>query len=98
MPSRPTATWEISVTRPSAPASTTPSGRASMTACALRVGMASACHAVLGSGGLVEAQRGGRREVEALGPAVDRDRDPVVGQGGELVGQPPGLVAEEPGG
>ena len=48
--------------------------------------------------GLVEAERGRGREVEALGPPVDRDRDAVVGQGGELVGQPPRLVAEQPGG
>ena len=46
----------------------------------------------------VEAERGGGREVEALGAAVDRDPDPVVGGAGELGGQPPGLVAEQPGG
>ena len=38
----------------------------------------------LGAGRLVEAERGGGGEVEALGPAVDRDRDPVVGEGGQL--------------
>ena len=48
--------------------------------------------------GGVEAHRRGRREVEALGAAVDRDAHPVVGQRRDLVGQPPRLVAEQPGG
>ena len=46
----------------------------------------------------VEADGGRGGQVEALGAAVDRDPDPVVGQRGELVGQAPGLVAEQPGG
>ena len=50
-----------------------------------------------GAGGGVEADGGGGRQVEALGAAEDRDRDPVVGQGSELLGQAPGLVAEQPG-
>ena len=45
----------------------------------------------------VEAHRRGGGEVEALGAAEDRDRDPVVGQRRELVGQAPRLVAEQPG-
>ena len=46
---------------------------------------------------LVEAQRGGGGQVEALGAAVDRDRDPVVGERGEVVRQAVRLVAEQPG-
>ena len=45
----------------------------------------------------VEADRRGGGEVEALGAAEDRDRHPVVGQRREVVGQAPGLVAEQPG-
>ena len=45
----------------------------------------------------VEAHRRRGGQVQALGPAQDRDRDPVVGERGELGGQPPGLVAEQPG-
>ena len=52
----------------------------------------------LGAGAGVEADRRGGGEVEALGAAVDRDPDPVVGERGQLGGQPPRLVAEQPGG
>ena len=52
----------------------------------------------LGPGRGVEADGGRGGEVEALGAAVDRDPHPVVGQRGDLGGQPPGLVAEQPGG
>ena len=48
-------------------------------------------------GGGVEAEGGGGGEVEALGAAVDGDADPVVGQGGDLGREAPGLVAEQPG-
>jgi len=48
-------------------------------------------------GGGVEAEGGGRGEVEALGAAVDGDADAVVGQGRDLGREAPGLVAEQPG-
>ena len=48
-------------------------------------------------GGGVEAEGGGGGEVEALGAAVDRDADAVVGQGRDLGREAPGLVAEQPG-
>ena len=51
----------------------------------------------LGAGAGVEADGGGGGQVEALGAAVDRDPDPVVGERGELRGQPVRLVAEQPG-
>ncbi|EGJ78545.1 putative two-component sensor [Streptomyces sp. Tu6071] len=44
----------------------------------------------------VEADRGGRREVEGLGLAVQRDADDRVGEGAGLLGQAPRLVAEDP--
>jgi hypothetical protein len=52
----------------------------------------------LGAGGGVEADRSGGGQVQALGPPVDRDRDPVVREHSHLVGQSPRLVAEQPGG
>ena len=54
--------------------------------------------AALGPGTGVEADGGRGRQVEALGGAVDGDRDPVVGERGQLGRQAPGLVAEQPGG
>jgi DNA-binding transcriptional MerR regulator len=46
--------------------------------------------------GLVETDRGSGGQVEALGTSPDRDPHPVVGRGGQLAGQPPRLVAEQP--
>src|SRR5690606_35887851 len=46
----------------------------------------------------VETYGGGGGEVQALGLSVDGDPDDGVGEGAGLLGQPPGLVAEHPGG
>src|SRR5215211_3400828 len=52
----------------------------------------------LGAGAGVEADGGRGGEVEALGTAVDRDRDPGVGQRRQPGGETARLVAEHPGG
>src|SRR3546814_634771 len=44
----------------------------------------------------IEADRGRGGEVETLRLAVDRDRDAVVGECGQLGRKAPGLVAEQP--
>src|SRR5207253_1289206 len=49
-----------------------------------------------GAGGGVEADGGGRREVEALGPPVQGYPDPQVGRVGQVAGQPVRLRAEQP--
>ncbi len=51
-----------------------------------------------GHGRGVKADRSGGSKVKALGPAVDRHRDRLVGERGEAGRQAPGLVAEQPGG
>ena len=91
------AAAETRVTCPSASATTTPSGSASARAWAASRSVTPVTLTALGARRGVEADRGGRGEVEALGPAVDRDPDPVVGGRGQLGGQAPGLVAEQPG-
>ena len=79
-----------------------PSSCASCTPCryrrrdSARTGGATRLRTVSGGGG-VEAEGGGGGEVEALGAAVDRDADAVVGQGRDLGWEAPGLVAEQPG-
>src|SRR5215203_3009897 len=61
-----------------------------------RVTTRNSTRTVSGGGG-VEAEGGGGGEVEALGAAVDGDPDAVVGEGGDLGWEAPGLVAEQPG-
>src|SRR5687767_3817181 len=95
------AVLETRMTWPSASATTSPSGRASARArasCDHRSSTSDTLAALdaLDARRCVEAQRRGGREVEALGAAVDRDPDPVVGDRGQLGRQPPGLVAEDP--
>ena len=77
------------VTRPSASATTTPVGQQRRQRQRGTVGVVGREHhrsgepprsAALGPGARVEADRGGGRQVEALGAAVDRDPDPVVGE------------------
>ena len=51
-----------------------------------------------GSGRSVQADRGGRSQVQALGAAVDRHPDPGVGAAASSVGQAVRLRAEQPGG
>src|SRR5690606_28387099 len=46
----------------------------------------------------VETYGGGGGEVQTLGLPVDRDADDGVGEHPGLLGQPPRLVAEDPGG
>jgi len=48
------------------------------------------------TGGRVQADGGGGREVEALGSPVDGDPDHPVGQRQDVLGQAPRLVAEQP--
>jgi len=50
------------------------------------------------SGGSVQANGRGRRQVQALRESVDPDPDPEVGQFGHVGRQPVGLRAEHPGG
>ena len=78
-----------STTEPSRSKMTTPSARTSTaspdshpTSGTLQEG--GAVGTPLGAGRGVETQRGRGREVQALGPAVDGDADPVVGQRGHL--------------
>src|SRR5690606_21210570 len=46
----------------------------------------------------IETYGGGGGQVQALGLSVDGDADDGVGEGAGLLGEPPGLVAEDPGG
>ena len=57
---------------------------------------AHAATSALGELGGVEADPGGHGEVQGLGPPAHRDAHPVVGQRGQLVVQPAGLVAHQP--
>src|SRR5688572_20420551 len=91
MPSIRRAIALVTSTRPSGPASTTPSGSASRASCDMPWMLVPT-----GSCAGVETDGSRRGEIEALGPAEDRDADPVVGECGELGGQAPGLVAEQP--
>ena len=52
----------------------------------------------MGAGARVQADGGGRGEVEGLRAAVDRDPDDGVAGVPDALGQAPGFVAEDPGG
>src|SRR5262249_29736275 len=88
VPSNRAAAALTSATTPSASATTTPSGRWSRP---LATGSAPE-----GPRGRVQADRGGGREVEALGSAVERHADDGVGAGEGGRVEPVRLVAEQP--